>query len=245
MTGPVPSETIAGLAAVREQLAEGLGGHFDRLRELGATIEPLLAARIGQLLPEDRLSQLRNRIFEWLTGDGAAFGYGFLAAPGVVGGLDRYLYWFQQDNAGPRRVQLNFDPADPDIYDYLSMGWYVAAEAERRPVLYGPYVDYSCSNHYVLTAVVPVVADQRFLGVAGSDLLVSRLEATVVPMLQAVPEETVIVNTERQVVMSNSARWIPGDRLAHHPLQHPEGFLVVHDLVPGVGWAIAAGPSTG
>lgn len=213
--------------------------YLDRLRTLAAEV---VAADDAGSLPEAALQPVRHRIEEWLTEDGVCVGYGFVAAPGVVDDLERFMMWFQQQGSGVRRLQLNFDPADIDVYDYLGMEWFTFARDRGGPVCYGPYVDYSGSDLYVMTLTVPVQHGDRFLGVAGADLLAARMESLVIPVLQRVPAETVVVDSERHVVFSNTARWIPGDRLAKHPLEDPGRFRRVAEPVPGVRWAVLSEP---
>lgn len=229
----------------RARIAAVLTTHLTRLDELGRLVTDLVVAldEPGATLSESALGPVRERLGAWLEASDAAFGYGFVAAPGVVEGRERYLYWFQRAERGLRRLLLNFDPGDVNVYDYLAMDWYTQAEETRRPVIYGPYVDYTGSDQFVLTVSDPVVHDGRFLGVAGSDLLMTRLEVELVPVISQVDAETVVVNADRQVVMSNSARWITGDRLRTHPLRDGSGFTVVSEVVEGIGWAVASGPA--
>lgn len=229
----------------RDRIAAVLTAHLDRLEELGRLVTDVVVGldEPGAALSESALSPIRERLGAWLDASDAAFGYGFVAAPGVVEGRERYLYWFQRAERGVRRLLLNFDPGDVNVYDYLAMDWYTQAEETRRPVIYGPYVDYTGSDQFVLTVSDPVVHDGRFLGVAGSDLLMTRLEVQLVPVINRVAAETVVVNADRQVVMSNSARWITGDRLRTHPLLDGSDFTVVSEVVEGTGWAVASGPS--
>ena len=35
---------------------------------------------------------------------------------------------------------------DVTVYDYLDMDWYTRAEETRRPVIHGPWVDYTGSD---------------------------------------------------------------------------------------------------
>lgn len=236
------SDTPENHDAARDRIEAAFGHHLRRLQLLGALVSDAVADRPDPTatLPELALRSVRDHLDAWLDGTDAAFGYGFVAAPGVVEGQQRYLYWFQHSERGLRRLRLNFDPSDINVYDYLDMDWYTKAEQTQRPVLYGPYVDYTGSDQFVLTMSVPVMHEGRFLGVAGSDLLASRLEVELVPVLSQVEADTVIVNADRQVVMSNSARWIPGDRLPTHPLSDATGFTTVSPLVADIGWALAS-----
>ncbi len=226
----------------RDHLRGVVTHHLERLQLVGSRVGEALAGVRGAeaTLHEAALRPVGELAHGWLDGADAAFGYGFVAAPGVVEGRERYLYWFQRGERGTRRLKLNFDAGDVNVYDYLDMDWYTKAEADRRPVLYGPYVDYSGSDQFVMTLSLPVVHEGRFVGVAGADLLMTRMEVELVPVLNRVETETVVVNADRQVVMSNSARWIPGDRLPTHPLSGGTGFTTVSEVIDGTGWVVAS-----
>ena len=125
------------------------------------------------------------------------------------------------------------------------MEWFTHARDRRTPVMFGPYFDYSGSDQFVLTLSVPVLDGERFLGVTGlrpaSRLTWSRSCAR---RCGSCPSETVVVDAERRVVFSNTARWIPGDRMARHPLDDPTGFPWVTELLPGhgLGGGLRPGP---
>lgn len=230
--------------AAHERIKAVLTHHLGRLEELARLVLDAVAELDDPAasLPESALVPVRDRLVTWLGAPEAAFGYGFVAAPTVVEGRERYLYWFQRGERGVHRLQLNFDSGDVNVYDYLAMDWYTKAEDTRRQVIYGPYVDYTGSDQFVMTLSHPVVHRGRFLGVAGADLLMTRMEVELVPVLNQVRTETVVVNADRQVVMSNSARWITGDRLRTHPLRDGAAFAAVSEIVEGTGWAVASGP---
>ena len=218
------------------ELVEGVfEAHLARVREIAALV---VAAAAEGPLTEQAIEPLRDRVVGWLATGDVAWGYGFVGAPGVVDGKTRYLFWFQRSERDVRRLQVNFDIEDVNAYDYLNMEWYDAAEQRRRAVVHGPWVDYTGSGQYVLTATIPVVHDGRFLGVAGSDLLVSGLENQVLPALKRVQAEALLVNANRQVVVSNSPQWIPGDRLRTHPLDG-DTFRTAVPVAPDTGWALA------
>jgi hypothetical protein len=233
--------TPAGFAEVTQEVVTVFEHHFARTRRLAELVVALAAS--GPLT-ESRLPSLRGEVAGWLTGTDAAVGYGFIAAPDVVEGWQRYLCWFQLGERGVRRLQLNLDPEDVNIYDYLDMDWFSKSRDERRPVVYGPWVDYMGSQQFVLTCTVPVVHDDTFLGIAGADLVVSRLETELIPVLKRIDADVVLVNENRQLVMSNSARWIPGGRLRVHPLRDGTGdFVATAELVSGTGLALAVAPN--
>lgn len=235
-TAPAPAD----FATVLGQVEATFEVHLARMREMRDVV--LETARSGPLA-ESRLQPIRAHAVAWLGTGSTACGYGFVAAPGIVDGRDRYLCWFQRSDRDVRRLQLNFDVEDVNVYDYLDMDWYTRTEETRQPVIHGPWVDYTGSDQYVLTLAVPVVLDGEFVGICGSDVVMTRLEVELVPVLRHLVEEAFLVNSNRQVVVSNSPRWIPGDRLRTHPLEHREDYATVAPVVDGSGWALATARS--
>ncbi|HET7666000.1 MAG TPA: hypothetical protein VFK56_08015 [Mycobacterium sp.] len=200
-------------------------------------------------LTEAHLSGLQRLLVELLGEESAAWGMGFVAAPSVVEGMERYLAWWQRRGERVARLRLNFDPASIDVYDYLQMDWYQLAQRGQGRVAYGPYVDYSGSDMYTITATIPIVADGIFLGVAGADLVVGEVEHRLVSALRQTAEDVVIVSTERRVISANTSRWLVGSRLAAlpsaGPATDPSAFREVVDMPLGTGWVLAvAWPET-
>jgi hypothetical protein len=158
----------------------------------------------GAALTPDRLSGMREIIWRQLRLLPAADGAGFVAAPGVITGKDRHLEWWQRTASGDggpdefARIRLNLDPESIDLYDYLDMDWFTIPQREGRPHVYGPYIDFSGADRYVVTMTVPVTGaraagepepggpatgvpptgvpatvGREFLGVAGADIRMS------------------------------------------------------------------------
>ena len=57
---------------------------------------------------------------------------------------------------GFARIRLNLDPESVDLYDYLDMDWFTVPLHEGRRYVYGPHVDFSGADRYVVTMTVPV-----------------------------------------------------------------------------------------
>lgn len=198
-------------------------------------------------LTEAHFGALQRRLAEVLGDHHEVWGMGFIAAPFVVEGRERYLAWWQR-RADDRvaRLRLNFDPTSVDVYDYLQMDFYQLAQHGQVRVAYGPYVDYSGSDMYTITATVPVVADGTFLGVAGADLVVGEVERTLLTILRRIDRDAVVVNTERRVLAANTPRWFVGSRLPEMPkasapsgAEETEEFVEVAEMPLGTGWVVA------
>jgi hypothetical protein len=219
----------------------------------------------GAALTPDRLSGLREIIWHQLGLLPAADGAGVVAAPGVVAGKDRHLEWWQRTAYGDggadgfARIRLNLDPESVDLYDYLDMDWFTVPRREGRPYVYGPHVDFSCADRYVVTMTVPVTdaglpdhgsaagaraaGEREFLGVAGADIRMSHLEPELLAILRSVPSPAVLVTAERRVVAANTPHWISGTRLPRPPAAGDGDFAAVTEIGAYSGWLLAAAPA--
>jgi hypothetical protein len=242
MTG----DTLAGrLAAQASQTLEPIYELLGRIAEEVLRGRPPRAA-----LTEAHFSGLHRLLADLLEDEHGVWGMGFIAAPFVVDGMERHMAWWQRHNDRVARLRLNFDPTSIDVYDYLQMDWYQLAERGQARVAYGPYVDYSGSDMYTITATVPVVADGTFLGVAGADLVVGEVERRLLEVLRQTAEDALVVSAERRVIAANTPRWFVGSRLrampAAGPAADPSAFREVAEMPLGTGWVLAlAWPDAG
>lgn len=234
------------------RLAEEASRSLEPIYELlGRIADDVLRSRPPRAaLTEAHFSGLQRRLADLLKEERAVWGMGFIAAPFIVDGRERYLAWWQRHNDRVARLRLNFDPTSIDVYDYLQMDWYQLAQRGHARVAYGPYVDYSGSDMYTITATIPVVADGIFLGVAGADLVVGEVERHLLEVLRQTDDDAVVVNTERRVIAANTARWFVGSRLPAMPVvsptADPSAFREVAELPLGTGWVLAiAWPDVG
>lgn len=208
-------------------------------RLLDAVAEEVLRSRPPRAaLTETHFSGLQRLLAELLAEEHGLWGMGFVAAPSVVEGRERYMAWWQRHNERVARLRLNFDPNSIDVYDYLQMDWYQLAQRGQQRVAYGPYVDYSGSDMYTITATIPVIADGVFLGVAGADLVVGDVERRLIEVLRHTDKDAVVVNTERRVIAANTPRWLVGSRLDAVPMVG-ETYADVAELPLGTGWCLA------
>jgi hypothetical protein len=238
--GTVLAEPAARVRAVLDDIF----GPLTVIATAFATRRSASRAAGGDLTP-DRLSGLREIIWQQLGRLPAADGAGIVAAPGVVAGRDRHLEWWQRTGSaegspeGYARIRLNLDPESIDLYDYLEMDWFTVPRGEGRPYVYGPYIDFSGADRYVLTMTLPVLDDGEFLGVAGADLRMSHLEPELLAILRSVPAAAVLVTAERRVVAANSARWIAGTRVPRPPVPGDGEFAAVTEIGTDSGWRLA------
>lgn len=229
--------TAQELATEASHAVEPFYGLLDAVAEEVLRSRPPRAA-----LTETHFSGLQRLLAGLLAEEHGIWGMGFVAAPSVVEGRERYMAWWQRHNERVARLRLNFDPTSIDVYDYLQMDWYQLAQRGQQRVAYGPYVDYSGSDMYTITATIPVIADGTFLGVAGADLVVGDVERRLIEVLRHTDEDAVVVNTERRVIAANTPRWLVGSRLDAVPTED-ETFHEVADLPLSNGWSVAIATS--
>jgi len=234
-----PDCDAGALAQAASDVLEPVFARLERVAEAVAESRP----PGGDGWSEAHLGQVQNLLVELLAEDRIAVGFGFAAAPGQIDGEGRYMAWWQRQGERAVRLRLNFDPDSVDVYDYLEMEWFRPAQQSRRRVAYGPYVDYSGSEMYVVTASIPITVDGDFLGVSGVDLSVGELERRLIGVLRGAPTDAVIVNTERRVIAANTPRWVIGARLPHMPTPSgasgPSAFVDVVELPLSTGWVLA------
>ena len=249
---------MADLEAAGSRVRAALEDMFGAVAGIGAAFAAqrrgCLAA--GAVLTPDRLSGLREVIWSQLGLLPGADGAGVVAAPGVIAGKQRHLEWWQRTLAadggqdGFARIRLNLDPESVDLYDYLDMDWFTVPRELGRRYVYGPRIDFSGADRYVLTLTIPVFAgggrqstgEREFLGIAGTDIRMSHLEPELLAMLRPVPVPAVLVTSERRVVAANLPRWIPGTRLGQLPAPGDGTFAAVIEIGADSGWLLAAAP---
>jgi hypothetical protein len=268
---------VADLEAAASRVRAALEDVFGAVAEIGAAFAAqrsgCLAA--GAALTPDRLSGLREVIWRQLGLLPGADGAGVVAAPGVVAGKQRHLEWWQRTMAadggqdGFARIRLNLDPESVDLYDYLDMDWFTGPRELGRRYVYGPLIDFSGADRYVLTLTIPVFAggeagvpggeagvpgreagvpgdkrqaagEREFLGIAGTDIRMGHLEPKLLAMLRTVPVPAVLVTGERRVLVANTPRWIPGTRLGRLPAPGDGTFAAVTEIGADSGWLLAA-----
>lgn len=158
---------MADLGAAGSRVRAALEDMFGAVAEIGAAFAAQRRGcrAAGAVLTPDRLSGLREVIWHQLGLLPGADGAGVVTAPGVIMGKQRHLEWWQRTPAaddgqdGFARIRLNLDSESIDLYDYLDMDWFTVPRKLGRRYVYGPYVDFSGADRYVLTLTIPVFAD--------------------------------------------------------------------------------------
>ena len=235
--------TSEAFDAARTEIESYLEALLAPLRELSAEVAGAMEAT-ARPTGEEELAHLIPLLRQRLEVDPVMIGYGFAAAEGVIRDHRRFLLWFQRRGGVVRRLNLNLVDGDPELYDYFDTDWFLNAERDLAPTVYGPYVDYAGADFLVLTVVVPVVVGDRFVGVTGADMDPGLIEGAVVSIMRALPGDAVIVAADRSVMASSSPRWMPGERLAEHPAEEPARWSRLAPLSAWAGWTLALAPAS-
>jgi hypothetical protein len=205
-----PALLLAGLSGRIEQVFASVAEVRDDALRIAA------AARADGRRPRTAdLQALRPRVAEALTGHrGFAAGAGVVLAPGTLADAAHSLEWWWVTSTGqPSKLEVDLDPQSPEFYDYTSLPWYREPERTGQRAIVGPYVDYICTRQYTFTVSVPLLADGRFAGVAGADILAGEVERLAMPALARLPGPVALVSGNGRVIASNTTRALPGSVL--------------------------------
>ncbi len=161
-------------------------------------------------LNDSQVNQMRPQIQELLDRPNQiALGMGIILEPGILASHPLRLEWWQSVNGTIQQLDADLNPRSLGFYDYAAADWFeVPRRTGLRHVL-GPYVDVHGTERYILTLTMPILAGSTFLGVAGADVPVSRLERLVLQQVE--PEQDfVVLNAEHRVVLSTRPDYLPG-----------------------------------
>jgi len=151
--------------------------------------------------------------------------------PGWLADRDLYLAWWQGEEQQP--LAERGVPIGHHVFDYTRHEWFETPRATGIRHVTGPYVDYVCTDEYVLTATVPVHVDGRMAGVAGAD---TRLETFEQLMREPLRDggDVVLVNSHDRCVVAADPLLRSGQKIkpaAYRTAQHLPGlpFRVLSD----------------
>jgi hypothetical protein len=165
-----------------------------------AGAEPVTATVLGQALQPVTGAAL---------GAHPIVGGGFVAAPGVLADRDLFLAWWQ----GEDRTLLaeRGVPIGHHVFDYTRHEWFQVPLTSGQPHVTGPYVDYVCTDEYVLTATAPVLVGGRMVGVVGGDTLLETFEGLMAEPLRG--GDAVLVNGHDRCVVAADPLLRSGQRI--------------------------------
>ena len=227
------ADVLASIATLREATVEVFAG-------ADAAGRPVDRAALATLHP--LIARLLRRH------EGFAAGAGVVLAPDVLADAPRWIEWWWADRgSGIERLAVDHDPDSVDFYDYTAAEWYSEPERTRQQSITGPYVDYICTHEYTYTLAIPLIYGERFVGVAGADILAQQVERAVVPELMQLEHVAVLASGNGRIIASNTVLYPPGNVLARHEASHEllpvAGHGAADDPVAGISlpWTLLAG----
>lgn len=142
------------------------------------------------------------------TGDRPLYGAGFCGSAAVVGEGNPLAWWQGADRQ--LLASSTFGPGQAAI-DLARLEWFRVPKQTGEQHIAGPFVDYLCSNEITITSSIPVIVDGEFWGVACADVLVARIEESLLPSIRGL-EGAALVNAHGRVVVSTDPDRETGDR---------------------------------
>lgn len=176
---------FGALFASLEGIGEKVGESFEQQR-------PMNAATLSEIVHPLATATLAAH---------PVVGAGFVATPGWLADRDLFLAWWQgeeQTLLAERGV-----PIGHHVFDYTRHEWFQTPLATGERHVTGPYVDYVCTDEYVLTATVPVLVDGQMAGVAGADTPLETFEQLMREPLRGAGDVVVINGHDRCVVAAD------------------------------------------
>lgn len=158
--------------------------HFHRILDELETMRGHLTARFDRgPVDSEAARSLMEPLATAFLASADIVGAGYVAARDALSDVPLYLAWWQGDD---QHLLAESDaPATGDPLDYTRHPWFRTPERTGLPHVTGPYVDFVCTDEYVMTATSPVVSTGRMVGVVGADTLVETLERLLMPALRA------------------------------------------------------------
>jgi hypothetical protein len=210
MSGLRPSIDQAGAcvdARVEAVFAQVETVRTDVLACISAPLRRGERPRVADLAP---LTPLLRSALEQQT-DPRLAGLGFIAEVDVLADQPRWLEWIRRSEDGRlTRLEPDLDPDSFGFYDFTAADWFRRPLATGQRSVVGPYVDFAGTDEYVVTMTLPVLLEDRVLGVCGADLRLGELSDALMASLCSVGDDVALVNADGRVVVSTSPRWQVG-----------------------------------
>jgi len=203
-------------------VADAIGSTFcaviDSARAIGAAVQTVASGVEGG--PQNTSAAILESLEPCIESvierhGGILIGAGFVADPGFLKDASHWMDWRLAGEGAFARLEVSHDVDDVANYDYTTSRWFGEPKRGADVAIVGPYVDYGGTNAYVVTVTVPVRSGDRFLGVAGADVSVDRVEAVLRRMTRDVGIGAMIVTKEGRIVASSAPRHYPGTLLRH------------------------------
>lgn len=189
--------TTKQLAAVAEEvtaLFEGVFTQVEGMRQ--ALLEHFAAGRPDA----ERVGSVVHPLASALLDEGLVLGCGYVAARDALADRSLYLAWWQGES---QQLLGQADAPAGDPLDYTRREWFRVPETTGVRHVTGPYVDYVCTDEYVVTSTIPVVSDGQMVGIVGADILVETLEERLLDSLR-VAGATLIAESGRVIASADA-----------------------------------------
>lgn len=159
------------------------------------------------------LSTLKSLVSSQLTqGQACIQGNGVVFAPNVFADREMCCEWWHKSTGNRLApLPLNFNQNSENYYNYLKMQWFSKPRETAESAVVGPYVDLYGQDMYILTFSRPIHIDGEFVGIAGADIALHKLENILIAGLMQMTDEALIITREGRVVAANTANWCAGD----------------------------------
>lgn len=221
---PAPSVDAAAVEGIVATVGRLAAAVFGVVEELRTTVEAVLAERpVARRRDLEPVEAPARRALEQVGG--AISGAGFVAAPGLLADAGYWLEWWTVDDDRHRAVRLlvETDTTAEGFRDYTVLSWFDGPLHSGLPHVAGPYVDYLCSDEYMLTFTTPVRGPEGFAGVVGADVCVRHVERLLLRRMQALGVPAALVNAAGRVVVSTRPDLVVGHLVRNLPADalHP------------------------
>lgn len=157
--------------------------------------------RDGRPVTAAALTDLVEPLAAAVLAEHPVVGAGFVAHPGWLADRELFLAWWQGEEQQP--LAERGVPLGHHVFDYTRHEWFETPRLTGARHVMGPYVDYVCTDEYVLTATVPVVIGGRMAGVAGADTTLETFERLMREPLRDAGDVVVVNGHDRCVVAAD------------------------------------------
>lgn len=222
----------AEAAHAADALTSWLSGVSNEINNLAKDVAALLDRNLAGKAKVSRpaLTGLDELSKQFLRKDTYAAGAGtFFAAASVEEGGHAFEWWYRKESGDLGRLDFDMTPGSARYYDYEKLPFFSTAAATGEQTVWGPYIDYSGCEQYILTFMAPFSVQGHFTGVAGCDIRLTDLEPIIMPDLLLIPGDAALVNASNRVILGNSGMYLVGERIkAGSPDQHRISLDIPH-----------------
>ena len=204
-------ECIAGIS-------EAVNSIFDKLLDIEKVVKEIFQLRDQKLsrVTSKDFSTLKPILDQHLKDDKIALqGVGIVLEPSVFEDNKMYLEWRQISPDGSTfPLYLNFNCSSDVYYDYLEMPWFYKPSQDGNKIVEGPYIDLYGQDMYLLTFAVPIHIKNKFVGIAGADIALSKFESKILKFLLELESEAALMSEHGRVIAANSSNYISGELIS-------------------------------